>query len=206
MGDIENILGCGFPVIAWDIDDVLNHLTAEWFDAFCRERSITDFAYEHINENPPHRLFGIEIDDYKASLDRFRIAQFKDLQPDPDVLRWFKEHGENFSHVAVSAVPLKCAYLSAEWLLRHFGPWIRSFNFVPSFRRDTFCPKYDGGKDDVLARFSRIDVFVDDSEDNIAAVARIGIKTALFPAPWNSNCDMPVCNFLSGLLKLLRYE
>ncbi len=195
-----------FPVIAWDIDDVLNHLTAEWFEAFCLERSVSNLAYEDMTENPPHRLFGIEIDEYKASLDRFRFAQFAGLQPDSEVMRWFKEHGEKFSHITVSAVPLKCSHLSAEWVVRNFGPWMRSYNFVPSFRPNTFCPAYDRNKGDALERFNRVDLFIDDAEENIAAASQVGIQTALFPAPWNSNRGMPVSDFLTGLLKLLRHE
>ncbi len=185
--------------IAWDVDDVLNDLTAAWLQAYNHEAS-TNFAYSDLKQNPPHAMLGISLDDYRSSLDSFREQYFDSLKPNPAVLNWFREHGHLARHLAVSAVPMKLAPLSAQWTLRHFGHWIRSFHFVPSPRTDDTHPHYDEGKASFLKWLGNVDILVEDNEANATAAAHeLGIDAILYPQPWNR----AVSTYLQGLLDTL---
>lgn len=174
--------------IAWDVDDVLNNLTFEWFNREwlgsypdCRRK------YEELTENPPNRLLDVDIDIYLQSLDKFRKTDGANLIPNPVVLDWFNEYGNKFRHIALSAVPLNCANISAEWTLRHFGKWIRSFNFVPSLRKEITHTAYDSTKTDYLKWIGSIDIFIDDNEKNFSGIEALGINGYLVRKPWNSS-------------------
>jgi hypothetical protein len=107
------------------------------------------------------------------------------MQPIPQVMQWFTEHGSRARHVAISAVPLAAAHLSAAWVIRHFGLWIRSFHFIPSPREERPTPVYDRSKGEALRHWGTIDAFIDDSLDNLASAERFGIRTFCVPRPWN---------------------
>jgi len=173
--------------IAWDVDDVLNDLMRAWFeqewlpghpDCPCR--------YEGITENPPYRLLGVARSDYLDSLDRFRLSPAAGrLEPTPEVIAWFHRHGHRFRHMALTATPLRSAHLAAEWVLRHYGRWIRSFHFVPSPRKDEPDLPYDRTKEDFFRRGNKVDLFIDDNPIHIDAARRVGIRTLIMPRPWN---------------------
>ena len=110
------------------------------------------------------------------------------MQPIPQVLQWFVEHGSRLRHVAVTAVPLSAAHLSAAWVIRHFGRWIRSFHFIPS-PREGDLPPYDRSKGEALRQWGTIDAFIDDNPDNLASAERFGIRTFCFPRPWNQGFE-----------------
>ena len=108
--------------IVWDIDDVLNNLMRRWLeDEWLPGNGDSSVSYADIRENPPCRILGCSLDDYLASLDRFRMTKAALLDPNPEVLRWFHERGDRFLHVALTATPLVAAPVSAEWVMRHFG-------------------------------------------------------------------------------------
>jgi hypothetical protein len=178
--------------IAWDIDDVLNDLMREWFDQVWRpaRADCPVRAYEGIVQNPPHELLGVTLEEYQDSLDEFRLSGgYSGLEPSAEVRQWFMDHGHRFRHVAVSAVPVKAASVSAEWVMRHFGRWIRTFHFVPSARSAEKIPLYDQSKRDFLEWLGKVDILIDDNETNLWGCDRIGIKTILFPRPWNSSAS-----------------
>lgn len=191
------------PHIVWDVDDILNDFMFHWLESFNQAKS-TNFAYSDFKENPPHNLLGITLDEYKASLDEFRQYNFDRLPPSADILDWFKKYGHLARHSALSAVPIKSAHISASWTLRHFGYWIRSFNFVPSPRNDDAHPLYDITKASFLRFLGNSDIFVEDNEINaIKANNEAGVKIVIFPRPWNSCAKKSVHKTLEYLTKLL---
>ena len=139
-----------------------------------------------IKTNPPHHLLGLSLQEYLASLDVFRLSGlYEQLEPLPEVLAWFSAQGAQYRHVALTRVPLAAAHVTAAWVLRHFGEWIRSFHFVPSFRAGKNPPVYDEDKGDFLRYFGKADLLIDDTMENIEAANKVGVRTLVFPRPWN---------------------
>jgi uncharacterized HAD superfamily protein len=185
--------------IAWDIDDVLNNLGYEWFN---KEWLVSHpgclLKYEDLNENPPHRLLNIPHETYLDSLDKFRKSEGAELKPDTEILNWFNEYGYKYRHIVLSSVPTKLAHISAAWTLEHFGKWIRSFNFVPSLRKEINPVVYDGNKTEFLKWFGLVDIFIEDNENNLAGIKDLDIKGLLIDRPWNSSS-----NSIGDILKVL---
>lgn len=190
--------------IAWDIDDVLNNLTQIWFQKWLSGHPKTKISYRQITENPPHRLLGINKKDYLASLDEFRLSkQFQKMIPGYEIQKWFFRYGDNFRHIAITQAPLHTANRSAEWVLRNYGRWIRTFHFIPSLRKGKTIPGYDKSKKDFLLWFQKADILVDDNEKNIIDCKEIGIKGFIFPRPWNSHNKLNLKEALYELTEVI---
>jgi FMN phosphatase YigB (HAD superfamily) len=172
--------------IVWDVDDVLNDLvhawfTSEWKPAHPKSR----LRYEDIGDNPPYRSLGIGEAEYLASLDAFRVSeQARRMAPNAAVLEWLSSYGNRYRHVALTARPISSTPSAADWLFRHFGEYFRCFGVVPS-RTGPATPLYDRDKGDFLRWFGGADFLVDDSAENLAQVEKLGIRTVLYPQPWN---------------------
>jgi len=191
--------------IVWDVDDVLNDLTRLWLAQMWRPVHPDAPAFAELTENPPHALLGTSLAAYLASLDDFRHSGVCVEQPPLcEVREWFGEHGAQFRHVALTAVPLHAAGLSAAWVLRHYGSWIRSFNVVPSPRQGDVPAPMEHDKAAWIAWAGVADVFVDDSQENVDTVRRAGVPALLFPRPWNADSGRPVADLLSELAALAR--
>jgi hypothetical protein len=175
--------------IVWDLDDVLNDLTRHWFECWwLPSHPDCPLKYQDLVQNPPNSLLGIEKAEYLASLDTFRLSDTAGaITPVPEVARWFSKNGERARHMVLTATPLLSASVSANWAVTHFGRWIRSINFVPSFRLGTDLPVYDQTKVDFLHWFGKADLFVDDNQAYIEEASKLGIQTVLFPQPWNKS-------------------
>jgi hypothetical protein len=187
--------------IAWDVDDVLNDLMRRWLEsAWIPVHPRRPLRYEELTENPPHRLLGVELEEYLESLDDFRLASAGRLEPVLQVVDWFGRWGECFRHLAVTATPLRSAPLSAAWVMTHFGRWIRTFSFVPSPRRGEDVPSYDGQKADFLRWWGKADILVDDNPANIASAQGLGITGLLVPRPWNDG-GSPLADQLDRLAR-----
>ena len=178
------------PLIVWDVDDVLNDLMRCWFEEhWCRCQPHSPLSYEDLTENPPHKLLAVSRNVYLTSLDEFRLSSaFAEMEPVADVMRWFRQSGADYRHLALTAVPRRTVAASAQWVMRHFGHWIRTFSFVPSPRVNDDFPKYDTTKGEFLLGRD-VALFIDDNEENVRQVERENIKTLLFPRPWNSAAD-----------------
>ena len=173
--------------IIWDVDDVLNQLTRCWFDNhWLPSHPECRLTWGNVKENPPHRLLGTTRQHYLDSLDAFRLAEYSRLEPRPEILAWFRLHGRRCRHQALTAAPRIIADQSAAWVMRHFGDWIRTYHFVPSPRPHTPLPLYDSEKGDYLRDFPSA-LFVDDHPENIVQANRHGLRTFLFPCPWNNS-------------------
>lgn len=172
--------------IVWDIDDVLCPLMRSWFDLrWRRQHRDSAIRYEDLSENPPDRVLGISRAEYLASLDEFRSSdEASRLEPNPAVVSWLASYGLEFRHVALTSRPLSSAGEAATWLFQNLGGYFRCFGVVPS-RPDRGVPVYDRDKGDFVQWLRIADVLVDDSEENIAAAERVGVRAILYPQPWN---------------------
>ncbi len=175
--------------IAWDVDDILNNLMEGWLEQkWKQEHPQCNLTYADIKENGPQHLLGISLQDYLNSLDEFRQSSaFSSMEPNPLIMDWFEQHGSKARHLVITAVPLSCAHISAEWVIRHFGKWIRTFHFVPSFREGVELPDYDPRKVDFLQWIKKVDVLVEDNEKNATEAVEAGTQGLLVDRPWNSS-------------------
>lgn len=170
-------------LLIWDVDDVLNDLTRSWFSA---SQWAAEIRYEELTKNPPHEILGCSKEEYLGSLDEFRAHHLAELTPEREVTEFFRVHGAEFRHAALSAVPRRFAGVAARWVMEHYGDWIRSYSFVPSPRNGDAFPDYGGSKAEVLAaNFPAGALLIDDSETNLAAARERGFDTVLWPRPWN---------------------
>lgn len=190
--------------LAWDVDDVLNEFMREWLKVWRRpQHPGCMLNYEDIRKNPPHQLLGVDMDEYLQSLDEFRLSgRYEQMQPNSKVLEWFKKYGSSFRHIAVTSVPRIAAAVSASWVIRHFGDWIRTFHFVFSPRRGEILPDYDITKADYLKWLNRVDILIDDNEYNVAGLTIIGVQYFLVSRPWNSS-SLRMEDLLDVLSKLV---
>ena len=176
------------PRIIWDLDDTLNELMKGWLAWHQRKQGAPSGALDvaAISENPPHRLLGLGLPEYLASLDAFRnSAEAGELQPVPAVRAWFEKYGFAFDHHVVTARPISTVAAASEWTFRHFGRWIRHFHFAPARRPDENVPDSGVSKRDIISQFGRADFFVDDSVENLDAVRDSVGAVLLVPQPWN---------------------
>ena len=62
--------------IVWDVDDVLNDLMREWIENWSRPaRPGCTIAYHAITKNPPPRVLGISLEEYRKPLDEDAILR-----------------------------------------------------------------------------------------------------------------------------------
>lgn len=189
--------------IVWDVDDVLNNLTKEWLEReWAPNHPRCKINYESITKNPPHDLLGTTKEKYLFSLDKFRFSKYSQLKPIPEVLDWFKEYGDKCRHFALTSTPLATAPISAEWTIRNYGNWIRTFSFIPSKRINKGSITYDRKKSEYLQYFSEAEIFVDDSMKNSQSVAEVGLINLIFPRPWN-NSNKTITETLNRLTELI---
>jgi FMN phosphatase YigB (HAD superfamily) len=192
-------------IVVWDIDDVLNDLMQEWFSFYVVHTGKSQtIAYEDLKENPPNRLLNISKTEYLKSLDEFRAAYGKEMKPLPDIMRWFEKRGDLYSHFALTATPCFYAGTSAEWLFRNFGRWFSSFNYIPSKREGDEQTHQYLSKGSFLSTYTSIDAFIDDNPKNVQEASALGIKTFLFPRPWNTSAYHSSDDLFGDLEKHLR--
>jgi hypothetical protein len=174
--------------IVWDVDDVLNDLMRQWFECeWLTRHPDCALGYEDLKLNPPHSILGVETRVYLESLDRFRAAPGASLlNPNAEVLSWFRENGAGCRHIALTARPLSSAPDVAGWVMRHFSRWIRCFGVLPS-RPDSEAPIYDRTKADFLRWIKAGDVLIDDTPENRTYAEAAGIRTLAFPQPWSGS-------------------
>jgi len=189
-------------LLVWDIDDVLNDLMEIWFANFLPVRDVV-IRYDELTENPPDALLGITRELYLQSLDNCRAGGFYQRPPRREILEFFKKHGGRFRHIALSAVPIRFAPNSANWVLSHFGCWLQGCLFIPSPRSgDGVCSTLFNSKGDALVQFGENAILIDDSEKNVSDALSRGGKAMLFPAPWNKRRGMSISDFLAELAVL----
>ncbi len=193
--------------IAWDVDDILNDLMRCWLvNKWLPEHPDCKVSFEQITENTPERIINSTKEDYLLSLDSLRLSKaYSEMKPNPEVLAWFEKFGDKARHIALTSVPIKAAHISADWVMRNFGRWIRSFNFVPSLRANEQAPNYGNTKADYLKWLNKIDILVEDSEENIREAKELGIRGILVGKPWNKS-NLSVKGALEEINKIIKEE
>jgi hypothetical protein len=172
--------------IVWDVDDVLNNLTENWFrQKWLVKHPGCPCRFEDLTANPPHERLGVSLSEYLSSLDEFRLASMVKLSPNPEVVQWFEQYGHRYRHAVLTATPLHTVELSAYWVMHHFGRWIRSFHFVPSEREGQEVIRHDRTKGEFLSWLGKADIFIDDSPANIKQAQAAGITAYLVSRPWS---------------------
>jgi hypothetical protein len=174
--------------IVWDVDDVLNDLTRVWLEtAWLPAHPLRSLHYQDLRANPPLAALGVSLAEYLESLDQFRQSSYLErLEPLPEALHWFRAHGERYRHLALTSAPLSCASISAAWVFRHYGAWIRTFHVVPSARNGERHPVYDLTKTEFLQWLGKPELLlVDDRPENVAQAKDLGWATITLPRPWN---------------------
>jgi hypothetical protein len=189
--------------LVWDVDDVLNDLTGDWFRHAWSPAHPVSLTYDDLVQNPPHEVLNVPLDTYLASLDAFRRDGYRSLAPVPEVVDWFAARGSRYRHVALTAVPQPFAHVSAEWVARHFGAWINTIAFVTPTGRRADAGGMAASKRDYLEWFGHADVIVEDRAQTIASVASLGIAGILVPRPWNERRREPVASALRQLSSFL---
>jgi hypothetical protein len=185
--------------IVWDVDDVLNDLMGSWLLLWRQDHPVCTVVYEDLKKNPPHEVLGISMDSYLQSLDAFRLSpRYQNMAPIKEVKDWFLQYGDQFQHIALTAVPLRAASFSAQWVVKNFGTWIRTYHFVPSDRKGERIPHYENDKAEALRRLGPVDLFIDDRAEHVVAARKGGIPALYFPRPWNSS-GMSITETLAGL-------
>ncbi len=174
--------------IVWDVDDVLNDLMFQWFThSWLIAHPECKLGYDSIRENPPHSVLCVAREEYLDSLDEFRKTERAlQMQPNASVLAWLQTNGERFRHVALTARPLESTPGVAHWVMDKFGTWIRCFGVVPTRTADG-APNYDRNKGEYLSWLGCGDILVDDSVENNLQAESLGMKTLLYPQPWNDS-------------------
>lgn len=190
--------------IVWDVDDVLNNLMKEWLIKEKKKRFFS-ISYADITENPPNKLLGISLDEYRESLDQFRLSDdYVNMSPKNEILKWFKIYGHLARHIVLTSVPLKAAHISSTWVIKYFGKWIRNISFVPSERTGENLFQYDKSKQSFLKWFNPADILVEDNQKNIDEAQEIGIKTISIAQPWNRS-NLTIQDSLKKLNTLLGF-
>ena len=174
--------------IVWDVDDVLNDLMLSWFEQeWLPAHPACKVSFKEITENPPFNILGITRSEYLLSLDSFRKSdKARSMKPNQEIMGWLRQSADRYRHLALTARPLDTVPPVAEWLFRFFGGYIRTFSVVP-IRQDPTLPRIDENKRDFLFWLNKVDVFVDDNEDNVQAACSIGVMGILYPQRWNSS-------------------
>ncbi|MDI6839408.1 MAG: hypothetical protein QMD71_00905 [bacterium] len=174
--------------IVWDIDDVLNDLTRSWLEnSWLPSNPDCHLSYQNLTINPPNDLLGLGKEDYFKLLDAYRNSnKAKAMKPDENVVRWFKKYGEDFRHIALTTRPKHTVAAAVEWVLWHFGKWIRTISFIPSSRPNTYMPIYDKSKVEYLDWFGKVDFFIDDETKDVEGARKLGIQSYLVSQPWNN--------------------
>ena len=173
-------------LIVWDLDDVLNEFTRDWLQlAWKDEHPECESAYDDLHTNPPLQALGTTLPEYLESMSRFRLSiEGATSTPNWTVHEWFKEHGSRFRHTVLTARRGQSAVVADAWLKVNFGQWIDGIHSAPEARPQHFLSDIARKKADWI-RHSGATVFVDDSQLNMETAAAAGIRSLLFPQPWN---------------------
>jgi hypothetical protein len=179
--------------IIWDVDDVLQPFSIQSAKKIER-KSLKLVEQLKLESQLPYEK-------YLEMIDTYRVEYQLEANPYPEVLQWFKDHGYDYRHIALTSVPLYLAHLSAHWVILNFGSWIRSFCIVPSERPEHPCPRYDNSKIAFIKNNNlNCDLFIDNNEENIDTANKEGYKTLLFPFNGSKNEIIKALNTIKEII------
>ena len=185
------------PIIIWDVDDVLNCFMESWLKHW-NSKNDEDVDFFEITKNPPNKILGVSDNAYFNSLDNFRNSdKGKTVKVNSSIKNWFLINGDKFNHIACTARPISTMANQSHWIYYHYGKWIRTIHASNAQRNDN---KIDNGvtKAEFIKWIKKPILFIDDSEENINSVSKIGADTLLFPQPWNK-VNLSIDDFLNKL-------
>ena len=190
------------PLLLWDVDDTLNRQ----IEIFLEHSPLgAGKEYREIVQKPQYLAFGVPKEEYLAELDRCRREFVYDSLPRPEIMEFFREYGHSFRSMALSAVPITLAPLSAAWVLRHFGQWMQGTIYVPSERKGVAIYSQSfGSKAEAAAALNGI--LIDDTPEHVENCRRAVGRAYTFPAPWNGCADMAIEKFLQQLIDELELK
>lgn len=177
------------PRIIWDLDDTLNELMRAWLGWHDLQTATAGgrVAFWALSENPPHRVLGLSLEAYLASLDAFRVSPAaRALRPPSAVRTWFASHGHAFEHHVISARPVGTVPAAAAWVFTHFGLWIRHFHVAPARRVHQRLPDAGRKKSEIIASLGGADFYVDDNAEELRRAQAVVRTCLLVSQPWNT--------------------
>jgi 5'(3')-deoxyribonucleotidase len=185
-------------IIVWDVDDVLNNLTRDFFHVYALGYQ-KNIKYEDLIKYDFYDILQMTKAEYLYELDRYRLFSYT-LQNE-HILNWFKKYGNNFYHIALTATPRKIASLSVKYVMEIFGNWIQAVNFVYSKRDDDNSIEYFKSKGEWLKWFGKADFFIDDNEQNLEKAKELNPELTCYcpKQPWNNG--IPIEEILENLSK-----
>jgi len=191
--------------IVWDVDDTLNFLVREWLSFYKDSHPECKLNYDQLTNEKLIEVLKIDERELCDSFDNFKIKGYFDiLQPNIEILNWFKKYGDNFYHIALTASSLKTVYVSARWVFKHFSEWIRNFHVVPSYRYTHVYTVYDASKAEYIKRIGGVDIVIDDCIKNYNEINKTkGVKCYLIKKPWNKGEEIKsILNKLTEQIKI----
>jgi uncharacterized HAD superfamily protein len=186
--------------IAWDIDCTLNDYILEILKYINYHRG-TNFQLNDTTHYNLTKCLPFQEKEIWGYLDNFKLeGKYILLKPNSEILQWLKKYGDNFHHIALTACSVKTASISAQWLFTYLGNWFRGFYFVPS-NRDEKHIEYDKNKIEWLKRH-KVDIYIEDNEDNYLQAKKLGIECYLIKQPWNNG--EPVKEILKKITRRIK--
>lgn len=170
-------------LVAWDVDDVLNSLTAAWAQ---------DAGIEHLFATPSagdpteyFRSLGWSREQFLSCLDVFRASSYAGLAPNTLVTEAMKRLGElGVMQIAVTKCPLQFGPTSSQWTFANFGYWLSGFFHLPSHRVTDPINFTYREKGRVAALMVEPVVLIDDTPANLSGLPP-NCHGILYPQPWN---------------------
>ncbi len=93
---------------------MLNDFMRCWLEQWWRSKSGSTLCYEELVGNPPHNALGISLEEYRNSIDEFRLSTlFTQMPPNPEVKKWFLDYGHLLRHIVLTGIPRLAAAASA---------------------------------------------------------------------------------------------
>ena len=181
-------------LVAWDVDDVLNSLTAAW----ARDAGIDRLAASPSAGNPTEyfRSLGWSREDFLSSLDLFRASRFVDLVPNALATEAMKRLSEcGFLQIAVTKCPLQFGPISSQWTFANFGSWLSGYFLLPSRRASDPRGYAYREKSRIAAFMVEPVVLIDDTPANLSDLPT-NCHGILYPQPWNGAQEIAMPNEL----------
>jgi len=164
----------------------------------------SSFTYNNIKTWDIHKYLNCDISEFWKYMDNFKLeGNYSNLKSNREVLQWFKNYGDYFHHIVITATPLNTAHISAEWTFRNYGRWIRDFVCIPSYRNGDGENCFDKSKKDYFLRTNIADIFIDDNPLSCEDVIQeTEMKVFCVKKPWNNGVLIKdILNELTGYIK-----
>ena len=166
-------------IIGFDLDDVLLNFN-DALHPYHNSRYGTSYQIENITSFDLAKLWGVsEEEKNKRVLDFYSSPEHWDAEPVAGAVKGIKNLKQYHNLSIITAKPEELKDKTLEWLNKHFPKMFDGIHFV-----NHYGSGQRRGKGEVCNELA-MEIFVDDSLDNVKDVANCGIPVLLFDAPWN---------------------